>query len=77
MTLAGTISKSSPHVYRFAGLAFEAMKMNGGKQALVISGESGAGKTESTKYCLQLLTSLSSRSIHSIEQKILAANPVL
>ncbi len=47
------------------------------KQAIVISGESGAGKTESTKYCMQLLTSLSHQESHSIESKILACNPIL
>jgi len=43
----------------------------------VISGESGAGKTESTKYCVQLLTALGPIKANSIEQRILAANPVL
>ena len=47
------------------------------KQAIVISGESGAGKTESTKYCMQLLTSLSHQESPSIESKILACNPIL
>lgn len=47
------------------------------KQAIVISGESGAGKTQSTKYCMQLLTSLNYRKNDSIEEKILACNPVL
>ena len=42
-----------------AGKAYRSMLTNQNKQAIVISGESGAGKTESTKYCMQLLTSLS------------------
>jgi myosin heavy subunit len=60
-----------------AGQAFEAIHSKKGKQSIVISGESGAGKTESTKYCMQLLTALGPRKSHSIEEKILAANPVL
>lgn len=60
-----------------AGNAYTSMIDQQKKQAIVISGESGAGKTESTKYCMQLLTSLSHRESHPIEAKILACNPVL
>jgi ABC-type dipeptide/oligopeptide/nickel transport system ATPase component len=48
----------------------------------VISGESGAGKTENAKFAMQLLTSLSSGNKLKageipIEDKILGCNPVL
>lgn len=55
-----------PHIYLIAGKAYNSMIDQQKKQAIVISGESGAGKTESTKYCMQLLTSLSHKDTHPI-----------
>ena len=52
------------------------------KQAIIISGESGAGKTEGAKLSMKFLTTLSSSggvggSKISIEVKILKCNPIL
>lgn len=70
-----------------AGKAYLHMKTSSAKQAIVISGESGAGKTETTKYCMKILTSLShpedagghhGQNQHtSVEEKILSCNPLL
>lgn len=58
MVLAGNL-KGSPHIYMIAGRAYQGILNKEGKQAIIISGESGAGKTESTKYCMKMITSLS------------------
>lgn len=71
-----------PHVFLIAGNAYNKLRIGNKKQAIVISGESGAGKTENAKYCMTFLASLShthhdDEKMLAIEDKILDCNPVL
>eukprot|EP00208_Stichococcus_sp_RCC1054_P002079 CAMPEP_0206143610 /NCGR_PEP_ID=MMETSP1473-20131121/21153_1 /ASSEMBLY_ACC=CAM_ASM_001109 /TAXON_ID=1461547 /ORGANISM="Stichococcus sp, Strain RCC1054" /LENGTH=1690 /DNA_ID=CAMNT_0053539093 /DNA_START=726 /DNA_END=5798 /DNA_ORIENTATION=+ len=47
----------TPHVYAIAEQAFSNMMIDEQRQAILISGESGAGKTESAKTVMQFLAS--------------------
>ena len=49
----------SPHVYGVAERAYRALMRTQGPQCCIICGESGSGKTESSKYFIQHLVSIS------------------
>ena len=51
-----------PHVFAIGAKAFHQLITDSRNQAIVISGESGAGKTENTKFAMRFITSLSSES---------------
>ena len=55
------LSDADPHVYAVSAKAFNQMIKNKKNQAIVISGESGAGKTENTKYAMKFLTGISGK----------------
>ena len=55
-----TLKDNSPHVFAISALSYWQIFKNLKNQAIVISGESGAGKTENAKYAMKFLTSLSS-----------------
>lgn len=67
-----------PHVYAVAEAAYKHMFEFGRNQSILISGESGAGKTETTKLILNFLSGRSEGGkISNIESKILESVPIL
>ncbi|XP_049453428.1 unconventional myosin-IXAa isoform X2 [Epinephelus fuscoguttatus] len=73
-----TLGDLEPHIYAVADVAYHAMLQRERNQCIVISGESGSGKTQSTNFLIHHLTALSQKGFASgVEQIILGAGPVL
>ncbi|KAG7386551.1 hypothetical protein PHYPSEUDO_015561 [Phytophthora pseudosyringae] len=77
-------SELPPHVYATSAGAFQHMRVFGEDQSILVSGESGAGKTETTKILMSHLASAGSHSTSdaqakeaSIIERVLDANPLM
>ncbi|KAK3069209.1 class II myosin, partial [Teratosphaeriaceae sp. CCFEE 6253] len=69
-----------PHVFAIAEASYYNMKAYSENQCVIISGESGAGKTEAAKRIMQYIASVSGgkdNSIQEIKDMVLATNPLL
>ncbi|WVZ61388.1 hypothetical protein U9M48_011271 [Paspalum notatum var. saurae] len=70
----------SPHPFAIADRSYRLMINDRISQAILVSGESGAGKTESTKMLMQYLAFMGGKAQaegRSVQQQILESNPVL
>ncbi|XP_029363577.1 myosin-16-like [Echeneis naucrates] len=72
-----------PHLFSISDNAYHEMMMEHENQSMLITGESGAGKTENTKKVIQYFANVGasgsklSDSKGSLEDQIIQANPVL
>ncbi|KAH8589731.1 P-loop containing nucleoside triphosphate hydrolase protein [Bisporella sp. PMI_857] len=78
--------ETKPHIFAMADEAFRNLVEEGENQSILVTGESGAGKTENTKKVIQYLAAVahsespvkSRTQQHSnLSQQILRANPIL
>ncbi|KAL0266058.1 UNVERIFIED_CONTAM: hypothetical protein PYX00_011775 [Menopon gallinae] len=67
-----------PHIYAVASEAYNNMLLNRENQSILITGESGAGKTENTKKAIGFLAFVAGqKGENSIENQIIEANTIL
>ncbi|XP_067413549.1 unconventional myosin-Vb-like [Emydura macquarii macquarii] len=67
-----------PHIFAVAEEAYKQMSRNHENQSLIISGESGAGKTASAKHAMRYFATVGgSLSDSSMEEKVLASSPIM
>merc|ERR1711962_1161713 len=71
-----------PHIFAIAEGAFQGMMVGGKNQSILITGESGAGKTENTKKVISYFASIGATGKKKegeigLEDKIVNTNPVL
>lgn len=78
---------TKPHIFAMADEAFRNLVDEGTNQSILVTGESGAGKTENTKKVIQFLASVATsdtprakttgRQLSNLSEQILRANPIL
>uniref|UniRef100_A0A670Z2U3 Myosin VC n=1 Tax=Pseudonaja textilis TaxID=8673 RepID=A0A670Z2U3_PSETE len=66
-----------PHIFAVAEEAYKQMARNDRNQSIIVSGESGAGKTVSARYAMRYFATVSKSSSNAkVEDKVLACNPI-
>merc|ERR1711972_547157 len=67
-----------PHLWAISETAYRNMVTNGKNQSMLITGESGAGKTENTKKVISYLAMVATSGKKvSLEDQIVATNPIM
>ncbi|KDD73963.1 myosin head (motor domain) protein, partial [Helicosporidium sp. ATCC 50920] len=74
---AAPSSSPAPHIYGVAEAAYRDLCEGRGSQSILITGESGAGKTETTKHALRYVSRVAGSSRQGLERAVLGSNPLL
>lgn len=68
---------SPPHIFQIANNAYKNLVADQVSQSVIISGESGAGKTEATKKCMQFIAAVAPSSREKLNDQLLLASVIL
>ncbi|NXT96979.1 MYO1A protein, partial [Buphagus erythrorhynchus] len=68
-----------PHIYAIADDAYRSLRDRDRDQCILITGESGAGKTEASKLVMSYVAAVSSKGeeVNKVKEQLLQSNPVL
>ncbi|XP_008301022.1 myosin-IIIa [Stegastes partitus] len=77
MYIGAKRTANPPHIFAVADIAYQSMVSYNTDQCVVISGESGAGKTESAHLLVQQLTVLGKANNRTLQEKILLVNSLV
>ncbi|XP_069483066.1 unconventional myosin-Vb isoform X4 [Ambystoma mexicanum] len=67
-----------PHIFAVAEEAYKQMARDEKNQSIIVSGESGAGKTVSAKYAMRYFATVGgSANETNVEEKVLASSPIM
>ncbi|XP_056610900.1 unconventional myosin-Ib isoform X2 [Triplophysa dalaica] len=69
----------SPHIYALADEAYRSLRDQDKDQCILITGESGAGKTEASKFVMSYVAAVcgKGKEVNKVKEQLLQSNPVL
>ncbi|KAG8036077.1 hypothetical protein G9C98_004656 [Cotesia typhae] len=71
--------EAPPHIFALADTAYRALTKENRDQCILISGESGSGKTEASKKVLEFIAAATGhkKQVEAVNVKLIGSNPVL
>ncbi|XP_036106782.1 unconventional myosin-Ia isoform X2 [Molossus molossus] len=74
-----TFYELKPHIYALANVAYQSLRFRDRDQCILITGESGAGKTEASKLVMSYVAAVCGKGdqVNSVKEQLLHSNPVL
>ncbi|XP_054436230.1 unconventional myosin-Ia [Pteronotus mesoamericanus] len=74
-----TFYELKPHIYALANVAYQSLKHRDQDQCILITGESGAGKTEASKLVMSYVAAVCGKGeqVNSVKEQLLQSNSVL
>ncbi|XP_026074257.1 unconventional myosin-Ib-like isoform X5 [Carassius auratus] len=69
----------SPHIYALADESYRSLRDQDKDQCILITGESGAGKTEASKFVMSYVAAVCGKGqeVNKVKEQLLQSNPVL